>query len=120
MAREGLEGRAERFAEGGDGMTIHAKTEAELSAAISKGKALVDFWATWCGPCMMMGKVIAEELEPAMPGLTVVKVNVDEAPELAAKYGIMSIPALFCYRDGVKTGEFTGVTDAKELARLLS
>jgi thioredoxin 1 len=50
-----------------------------------------------------------------MPGLEVVKINVDQAPELAAKFGVMSIPALFCYKDGVKTAEFTGVTPAAEI-----
>ena len=53
--------------------------------------------------------------EVQMPQLKVVKVNVDEAPELAAKFGVMSIPALFCYKNGVKCGEFIGVTDAKEI-----
>ena len=97
-------------------MTIHAKTEAELSAAVAQGNALVDFWATWCGPCQMMGDKIAHEIEPTMPDLKIVKVNVDEAPELAASFGIMSIPALFCFRGGKKIAEFVGVTDCREIA----
>ena len=101
-------------------MTKHVKTQAELDAAIASGRVLVDFWATWCGPCQMMGRSIESELEPAMPDLTVVKVNVDEAPEVAAKFGIMSIPALFCFRDGVKTAEFVGVTDCREIAAAFS
>ena len=76
------------------------KTKAELDEAVKTGKVLVDFWATWCGPCQMMGQMIERELLPQMPELKVVKVNVDEAPELAAQFGIMSIPALCCYRDG--------------------
>jgi thioredoxin 1 len=98
-------------------MHKEVKTAAEFDAAIATGKVLVDFWATWCGPCLMMGQVIESELEPAMPDLTVVKVNVDEAPELAAKFSIMSIPALFAYKNGVKVGEFIGVTAAKEIAK---
>lgn len=85
-------------------------TETELNAAIANGKVLVDFWATWCGPCQMMGQMLADQIEPQMPDLTVVKVNVDNAPDLAAKFGVMSIPALFCFKDGVKCGEFVGVT----------
>ena len=96
-------------------MHQEVKTAAELDAAIASGKVLVDFWATWCGPCLMMGQKIADELLPAMPELKVVKVNVDEAPELAAKFGITSIPALFCFRDGIPCGQFVGVTDCAEI-----
>ena len=94
---------------------MEVKTEAELNEAVATGQVLVDFWATWCGPCQMMGQRIETELLPAMPSLKVVKVNVDEAPELAAKFGIMSIPALFCFKNGVKCGEFVGVTDVAEI-----
>jgi len=97
-------------------MHAEVKTKSELDAVLATGKVLVDFWATWCGPCMMMGQKIEAELMPAHPEIKVVKVNVDEAPELAAGFGIMSIPALFCFKDGVKCGEFVGVTDCAELA----
>ena len=90
-------------------------TETELNAAIANGKVLVDFWATWCGPCQMMGQMLADQIEPQMPDLTVVKVNVDNAPDLAAKFGVMSIPALFCFKDGVKCGKFVGVTSPSEI-----
>jgi len=100
-------------------MHKEVNTQAELDTEIATGKVLVDFWATWCGPCMMMGQRIVEELEPSMPDLKVLKVNVDEAPELAAKFGVMSIPALFCFKDGVKVGAFVGVTDCAEIRRCL-
>ena len=96
-------------------MHQEVKTAADFDSAIASGNVLVDFWATWCGPCLMMGQAIESELEPAMPELKVVKVNVDEAPELAARFGIMSIPALFCYQDGAKVGEFVGVTPCSEI-----
>jgi thioredoxin 1 len=64
----------------------------------------------------MMGQIIEKDLEPSMTGdLTVVKINVDEAPALAAKFGVMSIPALFCFKDGVKCAEFVGVTQASKI-----
>ena len=91
---------------------MNVKTKAELDEAVKSGNVLVDFWATWCGPCRMMGQKIEQEILPQMPELKVVKVNVDDAPDLAAQFGIMSIPALFCYRDGAKVAEFIGVTDA--------
>ena len=98
----------------------NVKTQAELDAAVAKGKVLVDFWATWCGPCLMMGQKIEKELLPAHPEIAVVKVNVDEAPELAARFGIMSIPALFCFKEGKKTAEFVGVTDCAEIVKALN
>ena len=101
-------------------MHKEVKTSAELDAAIASGRVLVDFWATWCGPCLMMGQKIADELEPAMPELRIVKVNVDEAPELAAGFGVMSIPALFCFKYGAKAAEFVGVTDVAEIAAALA
>ena len=96
-------------------MTKHVKTKAEFDEAVKTGRVLVDFWATWCGPCMMMGEMIARDLEPSHPEVTVVKVNVDEAPDIAAAFGIMSIPALYCFDNGVKKAEFVGVTSITEI-----
>ena len=96
---------------------MEVKTREELNAAIARGRVLVDFWATWCGPCQMMGQKIERELLPQMPDLKVVKVNVDEAPGLAAAFDVMSIPALFCYKDGKHVAAFVGVTDAKEIVQ---
>ncbi|HBO99534.1 MAG TPA: thioredoxin [Verrucomicrobia bacterium] len=96
-------------------MLKEVKTIEEFDAAVATGRVLVDFWAPWCGPCRMMGETIANEIVPQMPGLTVVKVNVDEAPVLAARFGVMSIPTLLCYSDGRKVAEFVGVTSTQEI-----
>ena len=96
-------------------MLKEVKTIEEFDAAVATGRVLVDFWAPWCGPCRMMGETIAKEIVPQMPGLTVVKVNVDEAPVLAARFGVMSIPTLLCYSDGRKVAEFVGVTSTQEI-----
>lgn len=65
-----------------------------------KGVALVDFWAPWCGPCQMVGPVIEELTEDFDEGVKIGKVNVDEEASLAQKYEIMSIPAVFIFKDG--------------------
>ena len=69
---------------------MEVKTEAELNEALATGQVLVDFWATWCGPCQMMGQMIESDLVPSMPALKVVKVNVDEAPERRSSPGYHS------------------------------
>ncbi len=94
---------------------MDVKTKAEFDEAVKEGKALVDFWAVWCGPCQMMGEAIARELAPKRPDIKIVKVNVDEAPELAAAFGIVSIPALMCYENGVRKAGFEGVTPVAEI-----
>ena len=61
---------------------------------------LVDFWASWCGPCKMMGPVVSEIAEEKQGAIKVGKVNVDDEAELAAEYGISSIPCFILFKDG--------------------
>ena len=74
----------------------------------SKKTALVDFWAPWCGPCKMLGPVIAEIAEEH-PEYTVGKVNVDDEPDLAQQFGVMSIPFLAVFKDGKLVTSSVGV-----------
>ena len=79
---------------------------------------LVDFWASWCGPCKMLSPVV-EQVSEERTDVKVCKVNVDEEPELAEKYGIMSIPALKVFMGGQVVNESVGaVPKAKILAML--
>ena len=73
-----------------------------------KGVALVDFWAPWCGPCQMVGPVIDELTEDFEEGVKIGKVNVDEHSALAQKYEIMSIPAVFIFKDGEVVEQIIG------------
>ena len=74
----------------------------EFESVIQTGTVLVDFFATWCGPCKMLSPVL-EELSEEMNGkATIVKVDVDELGDIAAKYRIMSIPALFVFTEATE------------------
>ncbi|MBI5619855.1 thioredoxin [Candidatus Gottesmanbacteria bacterium] len=76
---------------------------------------LVDFWAPWCGPCQMQGPIV-EEVAAAMDGKAVVgKMNVDENPNTAQKYGVMSIPTLMVFKGGTVVKQFIGVTSKEAL-----
>ena len=80
---------------------------------------LVDFWATWCGPCRMLAPVVAELAEEKAGELTVGKVNVDEAPELAARFGIISIPTLILFRNGESVKKTIGYCTKEELNKFI-
>jgi thioredoxin 1 len=84
---------------------------------------LVDFWASWCGPCQMMGPII-EELGKELEGkVKVGKLEVDANPQMSGKYEIMSIPSLKVFKDGKAIKEFTGLQNKgalkKELENLI-
>jgi thioredoxin 1 len=73
-----------------------------------KGKVLVDFWATWCGPCQMLGPIIDEIAIEQAGKLKVVKVNVDDEQALSCQYGISGIPAIFIFVDGQQKEQIIG------------
>lgn len=81
----------------------------------TKGVAVVDFWAEWCGPCRMITPII-EELSKEYDGkATIGKVNVDENPEISMKYGIRSIPTILVLKDGEVVDKQVGVTTKQKL-----
>ena len=73
-----------------------------------KGKVLVDFWATWCGPCQMLGPIIEEIAIEQAGKLKVVKVNVDEEPQLSGQYGVASIPTVYLFVNGEQKEQIIG------------
>ena len=80
---------------------------------------LVDFWASWCGPCKMMAPVV-EQISKDMDGKAkVCKVNIDEEQDLAMEYGIMSIPTFLIFKNGKVVNSAVGVRDKQELINLL-
>jgi len=81
---------------------------------------LVDFWATWCGPCQMMAPVVDELSEELKDSVKVCKVNVDENPELAQQFGIMSIPNFILFKDGKIAGTKVGAVGKDGLLSLIN
>ena len=79
---------------------------------------LIDFWASWCGPCRMMSPVIDKIAEEMGDKLKVCKVNVDEEPDLAEKFGVMSIPTFVAIKDGEVLGTSIGVQDEEEILKM--
>ncbi len=80
---------------------------------------LVDFWAPWCGPCRMLGPVIEQIAEKYSDKMVVGKVNVDEQPELASKFNVMTIPTLIVFKNGQIANVSVGVKSEEEILALL-
>lgn len=93
--------------------------EANFDNFISKSEpTLVDFWATWCGPCRMLTPVI-EEISEEVSGAYIGKVNVDEAESLAIKYGINSIPTLILFKNGEIKQKSVGMKSKAQILEMI-
>lgn len=84
----------------------------------AEGTVLVDFWATWCGPCRMLSPIV-DEVASERPDVKVGKINVDEQPELAQQFGIMSIPTLLVFKNGEKVQESVGLIPKEKVEELI-
>ena len=91
------------------------KNKAEYDQVLADNKSVfVDFYADWCGPCKMVGPVL-EEISKDYTDIKFVKVNVDDNPEIAQQYGIMSIPTMIGFKNGVKVASSLGFMPREEL-----
>ena len=98
-----------------------AITDATFEQETKDGLVLVDFWATWCGPCRMQGPILdklSEELSEDV--LKIVKMDVDENPNTARAFGIMSIPTLLFKKDGQVVTQVAGVHTAEQIKAIVA
>ena len=100
-------------------MIKHIEIENEFKELLNEGLVLVDFFATWCGPCKMLSPVI-EQVEREKPELKVLKVDVDELPAIAAEYGIQAIPTLFLFKDGKNVDKRMGYLNKNQLSEFVN
>ena len=89
-----------------------------FAAETKSDTVLVDFWAPWCGPCRMQTPIL-EQIVGKVAGAKIAKLNVDDAPALAAKFGVMSIPTLLVLKNGQIAKQFVGVQQASTLIAAL-
>lgn len=94
---------------------VPALTDETFDAAVAQGVVLVDFWATWCGPCLKQGPLVEQAAERLGTSARVYKLDVDVGPKSAAKFGIQSIPTLIVFKDGKPAKQFVGVTQPETL-----
>ncbi|GKS09027.1 thioredoxin [Paenibacillus chitinolyticus] len=81
---------------------------------------LVDFWAPWCGPCKMQSPILDQLTEEAGEAVTIAKINVDDNPETASKFGVMSIPTLKLFKNGSEVKTMVGVQSLQTLKELVN
>lgn len=97
---------------------VITKENFEAEVLKASGTVLVDFWATWCGPCRMLSPIV-DEVASEHTDVKVGKINVDEQPELAQQFGIMSIPTLIVFRNGQKVNESIGLIPKEKVEELI-
>ena len=98
-------------------MLKHAN-ESNFNEMTGKGLVLVDFFATWCGPCKMLGPVL-EDMASDRDSIDIVKIDIDESMNLARQYGIMSVPTLVLFKDGQVVAQTSGFQPKESIQQFI-
>ena len=103
-------------------MAVGKVSDANFDAEVLKatGPVVVDFWAEWCGPCKAIAPMLSEIAEEYRDKITIVKLNVDENPGVASKYGIMSIPTLMIFKNGELAARQVGAAPKQKLEQWIT
>ena len=102
-------------------MSVISLNEKNFEEEVIKSEkpVLIDFWASWCGPCRMMSPVVDQIAEEMQDEVKVCKINIDEEENLAVKYNVMSIPTFIVFKNGKEAGRSVGVQDKEEIKAML-
>lgn len=100
-------------------MLKHINNRAEFEASIKEGLVLVDFFATWCGPCKMLSPLL-EEVANENNDLTVLKIDVDEVGDVAVQFGIQAIPTLILFKNGEEVAKKMGYQNKNQLLAFIN
>lgn len=102
-------------------MSVISLNEKNFEEEVLKSEkpVLIDFWASWCGPCRMMSPVVDEIAEEMKDEVKVCKINIDEEQNLAVKYDVMSIPTFIVIKEGREIGRSVGVQDKSEIVNMI-
>ena len=99
-------------------MSVKKLTNENFESIVSNGTVLVDFFAEWCGPCKMMSPII-DEIAEERNDITVAKLNVDDAVEIATKFNVLSIPTLVIFKDGKEVSRIVGLQSKDKILSIL-
>lgn len=98
----------------------HVNAEQFEEAINSGDKVLVDFFATWCGPCKFIGPVLEELADELEAGRQIIKVDIDQLPQVANQYMVTAVPTMVMFKDGAETGRLVGVHDEDAIMALFN